>query len=243
MKTPVVIASLTVVGSIAYATGSQGVAGKQPPMMPSGSQAHSMKEEMNGGPAGDRHPGRSYQGVPCSGNPLQWLTEIHDAPNITPYCNFAALPPEAADVNRDEVVEAFYVADSIRLIRNGETIPDAECLWYSELSHQKSVVSSQMRPILRSDLIRSWADANGLLNGYTIVEAFVVGWQDMDGDKDLDLAIGIIGGTQSTWYERLIWIENTGFQHTNRVAADLNGDGMVDGNDLGNLLAAWGPTQ
>jgi len=46
MKSPAIIASLTVVGSIAYAAGSQGVAGKHPPMMPSGSTAHSMQEAM-----------------------------------------------------------------------------------------------------------------------------------------------------------------------------------------------------
>jgi len=61
----------------------------------------------------------------------------------------------------------------------------------------------------------------------------------MDGDGDLDLIVES-GYSSTDWW---CWMENTGFQHANRVAADLNGDGIVDGNDLGNLLAAWGPNQ
>lgn len=37
------------------------------------------------------------------------------------------------------------------------------------------------------------------------------------------------------------WLENTGQPAKPRAAADLNGDGNVDGADLGMLLYAWGP--
>jgi hypothetical protein len=39
------------------------------------------------------------------------------------------------------------------------------------------------------------------------------------------------------------WLENTGFQHSNPIAADLNRDGRVDGADLSLVLYAWGQTQ
>jgi hypothetical protein len=58
--------------------------------------------------------------------------------------------------------------------------------------------------------------------------------RDMDSDGDMDLVVSA---------DINFWLENTGFQHTNPIAADLNRDGRVDGADLGRLLVSWGQTQ
>lgn len=86
MKTPAIIASLTVVGSIAYAAGSQGVAGKQPPLMPSGSQAHSMQEEMpqSEGILASASSNNFPQGLAADqcaiGEPLRWFRKVYRLP-------------------------------------------------------------------------------------------------------------------------------------------------------------------
>jgi hypothetical protein len=40
----------------------------------------------------------------------------------------------------------------------------------------------------------------------------------------------------------MFWFENIGYEASQPpLAADLNGDGQVNGADLGLLLVAWGP--
>ena len=85
MKTAAIIASLTVVGSIAYAAG-QGGSGKQPPLMPIGSQAHSMQEEMpqSEGILASASSNNFPQGLAADqcaiGEPLNWFTKAYRLP-------------------------------------------------------------------------------------------------------------------------------------------------------------------
>jgi len=58
---------------------------------------------------------------------------------------------------------------------------------------------------------------------------------DVDGDGDLDIVLSLVGGQG-----KVVWLENTSVADTN-VAADINGDGVVDGKDLAFVLAAWTP--
>ena len=69
------------------------------------------------------------------------------------------------------------------------------------------------------------------------------GWRDCDEDGDLDLVVTVrlLFGSGSYEY-RPMWFENIGYEKPAQpVAADLNGDGQVNGADLGLLLVAWGP--
>jgi hypothetical protein len=65
------------------------------------------------------------------------------------------------------------------------------------------------------------------------------GLRDVDHDGDLDL-VAKVGRLVSDQFEfGFAWVENTGFHHQ-RVAADINRDGRVDGADLGLVLVSWG---
>jgi hypothetical protein len=95
-----------------------------------------------------------------------------------------------------------------------------------------------------STSFRAWCTENlppvppsGLLRIYIAYNDWT-GWRDMDGDRDLDLLL--IATDDATWVSQ-IWVENIGFEKpTPPLAADLNGDGWVNGIDLGMLLGAWG---
>jgi hypothetical protein len=65
----------------------------------------------------------------------------------------------------------------------------------------------------------------------------------MDGDGDLDYLIILYVESASSNALQQVWFENIGFEKpAPPIAADINGDGRVDGADLGMLLIAWGPT-
>ena len=228
MKTPAIIASLTVVGSIAYATGSQGVAGKQTPLMHSGSQAHSMQEEM---------PQLRMQmaGGCTEGTDKNWFTTGHLLPSCFVVSGIPLSSVDYADVNGDGITEF--------LLRNPNGMYGSYAIVVKGAASTVALISSHECGTTGGDyfqkiscVLRSEAGSFYLLQVPTATDAIAeLFLRDMDSDGDMDLVVSadIIN----------FWLENTGFQHTNPVAADLNRDGRVDGADLGRLLVSWGPTQ
>ena len=235
MKTAAIVASLTVVGSIAYAAGSQGVAGKQPPLMPSGAQAHSMQEEM-------LKPRSQMTGVCTEGTDKNWFTTVHP---FSPWCDIGAELPGVNDVNGDGIKEYFLVSDFVdrggMIIQNGQ--PSPTCLLYlSEVSGIGDDCSNEFSCVIRSESLISFVFTHYPQTKNAGVLRLRL--RDMDGDGDLDAFMNNVassGDGQQDLYS--IWVENTGLQHNNPIAADLNRDGRVDGADLGLLLYAWGQTQ
>lgn len=238
MKTPAIIASLTVVGSIAYAAGSQGVPGKQPPTMPTGSQAHSKQEEMR--------QTRMQMAAGCiQGADKNWFTKVH---TVSDGCSAIADVTCRQDINGDGVAE-YLTGGGGLFLRDGQGSP--VCLAITN----EAVESSDGPTFINSCVLNSSVLVDFVKSNFpkaTWGDAWFVGFRDMDDDRDLDMVMNLIlrnaegppDGEWPTWSASPeIWFENTDFPHTSHVAADLNDDGIVDGNDLGNLLAAWGPNQ
>ena len=243
MQTPAIIASLTVVGSIAYATGSQGVAGKQSSVMPSGSQMHSMQEEM---------PQTRMQQIPttisCSGfsQGELWFTTVRDLGGV-PYYGCSQISgyivwgqplmnysPTTVDVNGDGSLE-YLQSDGNQIMSQGSA-------WgFDILANEVTRI-----PGGTSMGWRQHASSNALLDAIRALKPTVqdvyaeFSLRDMDDDGDLDLVVSLRVDGDYWW----CWIENTGYEKpAPAVAADLNHDGKVDGADMGLLLYAWGSTQ
>jgi hypothetical protein len=257
MKTAAIVASLTVVGSIAYAAGSQGTAGKQPPLMPSGSQAHSMQEEMPQARGLNVSSSQNLQMVEQSGEctifetpfPQQflWFTIAH----AVPPCFEAMFPPQPltnpwrittdanADGTPDHLIAMFRQAESCEWRYSNGTdwyLCNFSVLWLLEATTSGGQTFASVKPVFTLETVIAYVAAQGNkrpVDGYQIVDLI-----DMDGDRDLDLIVR--ASTDSARY--LLWIENTN-SGSHPIAADLNRDGRVDGADLSLLLVSWGQTQ
>jgi hypothetical protein len=257
MKTPAIIASLTVVGSLAYAAGSQGTADKPSSVMPSGTQAHSMHEEMP-----QVIPHAQILGGGCQTEPQEWFNPV---PRRLQVCvggtngvpnQIGKLPLGAADVNADGVNEYFDTAY-------------ANSWDYDGSSEIGIFVASWTQPIGGTILYRSTTDIqpshtvvwrNSVLEGTAAMgdqirqmvganlrEIFVraKGWRDIDIDGDLDLIAEVhyqVEGISGN-FGLDIWFENIGYEvEQPPLAADINRDGQVDGADLCLVLASWEAT-
>jgi hypothetical protein len=256
MKTAAIVASLTVVGSIAYAAG-QGGSGKQPPVMASGMQAHSMQEEMPQARGLNVSSSQNLQMVEQSGectifetpSPQEflWFTIAHA---LSP-CFETMFPPQPltnpwrittdanADGTPDHLIAMFRQAESCEWrYSNGADgyFCNFSVLWLLESTTTGGQTFASLKPVFTLSTIQAYAAAQGdggSVEGYQIIDLI-----DMDGDRDLDLIVR--ANTTSAQY--LLWIENTN-SGSHPIAADLNRDGRVDGADLSLLLVSWGQTQ
>jgi hypothetical protein len=285
MKTAAIFSSLTVVGSIAYATG-QGGSGKQPSAMPS--EPEMTTHEVAGGTA---------ESLPAQISTLTaGVYDACDTVNIvssTPHffatgCDGSAnivfmpiLPLSPADVNGDSVPELYQArgAQTVSACATTQTLASNSLVWrYSVVqtsdgtnprSADVAQVSAETIKVL-VPLTFQWAAQGCGVNhcgeefGSKRLEILSMGWLDCDNDGDLDLVCTAKGYQRQQSFSDYqsfegywicgsvfqaegpkvwFWLENTGFQHTNPIAADLNRDGQVDGADLGLLLVSWGETQ
>ena len=249
MKIAAIISTATIAGSIAYAAGQQSGT-KQPPMMPSGAQAHSMQEEMP--------QGQMQLAGGCQTNPAHWFNPI---PKRLVVCigsgntpqRIGMLPLGAADVNRDGVNEFFdtnyfgsWDNDGYNelgvLVRSLDSPIGGTLLYRSTTEVQPNQTIVLRNSVLDVDAsvgdeIRGWLGNPSISQ----ISMRAKGWRDIDSDGDLDL-IAEAAFTSGDGLD--LWFENIGYEMpTTPVAADLNRDGRVDGADLGLLLYAWGSTQ
>ena len=244
MNTPAIIASLTVAGSIAFAAGQQS-GGKQSPAMPSRTQAHSMQQEM---------PGKQIQNKSAASDcaPIEEKVWFAPTPRGVPCANSGFLglgvqPLNHADVNGDGTFE--YLRDPQAgwsgwwvVYGNEPSAAVAQSAMFAETVDENGLKLGRI-PLLDAG-IYSWCEDNlpPTLYGFRRLEP--KGWRDMDSDGDLDLILSAVdlnsnGGMMAIQW---LWLENIGYQKpAPPIAADINGDGRVDGADLGLLLVAWGP--
>jgi hypothetical protein len=257
MKTPAIIASLTVAGSIAFAAGQQN-GGKQSLTLPSGAQAHSMQEEM---------PQARMAQMAGGCAPEPWFDPALRA-IATGCATIMPLPLSPADVNGDGTQEVF-ASEGLFLAQGSPVSPlppnallqvGGVRVSADGVTPYRNTVAQIESPTIAS-LIAELPDTGspvGNCFGHDWqIEARADGWIDADLDGDLDLVLtvtvrrrhrspgefGGCGWVTQTFSERTFWMENIGYEKpAPPLAADLNRDGQVDGADLGLLLVAWGPT-
>lgn len=148
-----------------------------------------------------------------------------------------SVQPLAADVDGDGQVEYFTYGEW-RVIYGGTPRPITPLLLESRVipAGQQGVVEEQIPVLSTAGLAQLWIDTMG--GGIHDVHAYPIGWRDFDGDGDLDLSVLI--RNVSVGSSLNVWFENIARPATPRLAADINGDGQVDGADLGLVLLSWG---
>jgi hypothetical protein len=245
MKTPAIIASLTVVGSIAYAAGAQAVAGKQFAVFLSGSQAHSMQQQTL--------MGSSVASDCPAGIRLDWFSPVPHrigcgGPSLTTPLGADYGP--AQDVNGDGEREYWYAAyGAVTVLQDGNVtqVPDeTRDIVISRIDlGTNATVWDSIRVVPRD--FGTWVKSQIPNCGWATIyfqwgTPGFVGWRDMDGDGDLDFVTLVsfnYSGNGNGGGAFQVWFENTGFQKQPRLVGDLNGDGKVNGADLGTLLVNW----
>lgn len=232
MKTAAIIASLTVVGSLAFAAGKGDV---PPPRVASYD---------NGAAKGDSPDvAASTSCEPTEGIP--WFSPIFrpvvtggNACQSTYSIPATAQPWKSADVNSDGIEE--YLAFSGNYFVLGSQPRDGWILANSIITSELSGTYESLVTVLNANGIA--APFMAQYPGTTQASISSLGLRDMDGDGDLDLVVLIDRFSGNGGFEQLRgWFQNTGYEKAPPpLAADLNKDGNIDGIDLGLLLAAWG---
>ena len=226
MKTPAIIATLTVVGSLALAAGK----GDEPQRKHTAEGSPSVMSYAMAGAA---------DGTCQTTAGDSWFSPVFHPITSNSGCagvfsNSQAL--NSADVNGDGMMDYFAYINGQCI---GEGVPYSGCLLArSTMSRHGAKTGAEFTCIMDAALM-----AKAILKRYPQT-AYAVwypgGWRDMDSDGDLDLVIVL--QTEVGSGARLDgWFENIGFERPiPPLAADLNQDGNVDGVDLGLLLASWG---
>ncbi len=244
MKTPAIIASLTVVGSLAFATATPSGT------TPTRSQQRTETEDAT---SGSHNPSNLAAG-PCVPQSAEWfattprtirrcINPVFDSSSPNYSGLVGVVPLGACDVNRDGETEFFDGVGEVRIFTFGKGATNHPILLKSQ---EQAVGTSTL--LVHTILLRS---SEALALALRAMEPSVnmtdstvqpYGWRDMDRDGDQDLVCvfrywGFGGGTGTRMD---IWFENIGFEQSPPLAADLNNDGIVDGADLGILLSVWG---
>ena len=279
MKTPAIIASLTAVGSLAYATGQRNL---NEPAPSHGTPSVWSSQSIDGRPNSAATVPNEEERIQATFRMLQGSTAQTCATaawfDPTPLifdasCGAPVLTPVGvADVNADGTSDNFQ-ANGIALIYGGiwfgysdiRIMPPSTCLKHFQVHVDATGPRSDSTSVWTTP--DSWADqiwnelglgndTDGCVDSWGVT-AEILGWADCDGDKDLDIVVRlkayhrprtIVSGSctevEPIRYviDRYHWFRNVGYEHASPPrTADLNGDGRVDGADLGMLMVAWGP--
>jgi hypothetical protein len=232
MKTPAIIASLTVVGSIAYAAGTGGLRAQLLPPHSIESAPPSVQELLL--------QARAQRGTGCAEDkPRVWFTTAH--PMMTdsgdyPRCWGHGQRPYVADVNGDGIPEYLHVSGEGWIV-DGQDQPTAGWLFVSDVVATGQATEFSTDSVVRRSMILEHLPAIPPDVRYLFVEYQL---RDLDADGDLDLMVSAAASTPTQLaFFKEFWLENTGFPHPAQLTGDLDGDGKVNGLDLGILLANW----
>lgn len=228
MKTPAIVAALTVAGSLAFAAGERDT---PQPRLPTGKAPD----------LADRPPVAAADSCQPSSSE-GWFSPVFRPIASAPGCpvvNYTSQTFNAADVNGDGTDEYFAFPTNGEIVSNYE--PSTGCLvTNSRMTEVAGEVEESYVCILSASTVgASFIQRYGEYKSVTLSPQ---GWRDMDADGDLDLvAFTVIPTPDQPSLFFAGWFENIGYEKpTPPLAADLNEDGNVDGVDLGMLLASWG---
>lgn len=175
-------------------------------------------------------------------NPIPRRFETCTAPGMG-YGSVPCSPLTRADINGDGREEHLSGYSSVTVVANGQAVDiGSETLQVSEVLTGSSGAYVRFRPMFPVGTALGDAVIDSI-SGVQTGTVHLIGWRDMDGDSDLDLLCYItVAQGGSCCQDDNYWFENIGYEKpAPPVAADINGDGRVDGADLGLLLVAWGP--
>lgn len=177
-----------------------------------------------------------------TGAPLSWFGSIRGLPD----CGYPYGAPtqdgEAADVNGDGRLEYYgeigngFPEDPIA--NGGVPMPNRPFLHRISSSLEAGQTVVAVSSILETQPLAEWILAD---QGWTGRIDCGFGWNDIDGDGDLDLVVGFTSSDPVTFefLRRTAWLENTGFEASQPLTGDLDGDGSVGASDLTILLGGW----
>jgi hypothetical protein len=176
-----------------------------------------------------------------TGAPLSWFGSIRGLPD----CGFSYGAPtqdgEAADVNGDGRLEYYGDVGATPgepIATGGVPLPNRPFLSRISSTLESGQTMVAVSSILDTQPLAEWILAD---QGWTGQIECGFGWNDIDGDRDLDLVVGFISIDPVTWefLRRQAWVENTGYEATQPLVGDLDGDGSVGASDLTMLLGGW----
>jgi hypothetical protein len=234
MNTAAIVSTFTILGSLAYAAG-QGTAVRPQPV---GAITRSPVHE--DGAVSQRHQGTTMAALAggdgsCTiGEPLNWFTTPRPLPEC--FTIRSMHYKDAEDINRDGDADFIEYAGGVALSVAGSA-QASECVAHitrTEWNGQELVLTRHC--VASSESVAAYAAQR--FPGQTVSTYYDSGLRDIDGDGDLDLVLHLEVEPYALYY---VWLENTGYEANNGVAADINRDGVVDGKDLASVLAAWTP--
>ncbi len=156
-----------------------------------------------------------------------WFGAIRPLPDCLGSSLFRRTGPR--DINRDGIEEVVDIAYESVSTNPPQNICLAERF---EIDIDGGSETTTRQCVLSSLEIMPYLQSVAGPGGTTVVAFHTAGWHDVDRDGDLDLCVVID-------FEHNAWIENTGFEATQPLTGDLNGDGNVDSADLTILLGGW----
>jgi hypothetical protein len=263
MKTPAIIATATIAGSIAFAAGQTSISKRSLSTLPQSN--HGLASTVVAGSSLTITEGCAV------GERLNWFIRAHRLPQcFAEQWGAASLLERGqyADIDGDGK-DDHLIAMHYRDIGTGCTavhssyfewgegyntclVPPFQSyefpvLWKPVFGVAGEVTVLTLRPVLTNQDVILLVTAEVALGNSGVNSFKMLGCFDVDGDGDLDLLIhadGLIyeSSGQHQPFSNDFWLENN-VVSTPPIAADLNHDGRVDGADLSLLLYAWGQTQ
>jgi hypothetical protein len=232
MKTSVLIASITAAGSLAFAAGQQ-TTGKQPPVLPFATQEHFSRGEVSAR--------SSFQQpeLDCTqGEPLNWFGSIRLLP-WTPgayFCGGSIDVPfsqyTAEDMNRDGHPDRLTLGGWLRV----KGVDQDWSIGRVEFRLLDAPPRVEISSVLSREQFMNWFSAT-YPGDWDSIGVAVWSRNDFDADGDLDLALQCIFQGATNGGNVLLWVENVAVPPV--AAADLTGDGVVNGADLAVVLGNW----